>query len=167
MRESRWPPLLLVPVLVAADQAVKLIIVRTMRIGEVIEVWGDFLWLWHVRNKAMAFSLGHWLPDGVKSALFIVLPMIVVAAVLIYYFRSPEVSPFQRWCFAAIVGGGLGNLVDRIARAEGVVDYVSVRFYGLLGLERWPAFNVADSSVVVAGLLLLAGYLRDEIRSKR
>jgi signal peptidase II len=49
----------------------------------------------------------------------------------------------------------MGNILDRMCRPDGVVDFVSVKFYGLLGFERWPTFNVADSSVVVSCILLL------------
>jgi signal peptidase II len=46
------------------------------------------------------------------------------------------------------------------------VDFVSVKFYGLFGLERWPTFNVADSAVVVAGLALLVSFMREGNGSK-
>ena len=46
-------------------------------------------------------------------------------------------------------------IIDRIARPDGVIDFLSVKFYGLFGLERWPTFNVADSAVVVCGILLV------------
>jgi signal peptidase II len=60
---------------------------------------------------------------------------------------------------AGIIGGGVGNLIDRVFRPEGVVDFIDVRFFGLFGLDRWPTFNVADSSVVVCGALLAASIL--------
>ena len=41
-------------------------------------------------------------------------------------------------------------MIDRFFRAEGVVDFIDVKFYGLFGLERWPTFNIADASVVIA-----------------
>ena len=160
-------PLILVPVLVALDQLLKFIVERKMALGQIIEVWGDFLWLWHVRNTAMAFSLGDRLPASLKTAVFVVLPVLVLGGITVYYLRTRELEPFQRWCFAAILGGGIGNLIDRVARGDGVVDFVSVKFYGLFGLERWPTFNLADSSIVVGGILLLASYVLEEIRGKR
>ena len=148
------------------DQATKLVVERSMRIGQVVEVWGDFLWLWHVRNTAMAFSLGAGLPAGLRTVVFALLPVAVLAGIVVYYLRSKDLSAFQRFCFAAILGGGAGNLIDRVFRIGGVVDFVSVRFYGLFGLERWPTFNVADSSVVVAGLGLLVSFVREGNGSK-
>jgi signal peptidase II len=65
-----------------------------------------------------------------------------------------------------ILGGGLGNLIDRIFRPEGVVDYLSFKFYGMFGLERFPAFNVADSSIVVSGILLVILFILQERRNR-
>ena len=155
-------PLLVAPVVVLLDQITKLVVERTMRVGQVIEVWGDFLWLWHMRNTAMAFSLGAGLPPGLRTILLGLLPLAVLAGMTVYYLRAGSLTVFQRVCFAGILGGGAGNLIDRFLRIGGVVDFVSVRFYGLFGLERWPTFNVADSSVVVAGLALLASFMREE-----
>jgi signal peptidase II len=76
--------------------------------------------------------------------------------VLVWYFlKTEELSRLQRWALAGIIGGGLGNIIDRIFRPDGVVDYISVNFYGLLGLPRWPTFNIADACVVGCGILLL------------
>ena len=63
---------------------------------------------------------------------------------------------------AGIIGGGFGNLIDRIFRPAGVVDFIDVRFYGIFGLERWPTFNVADASVVVAGILLIVSFILEK-----
>jgi len=96
---------------------------------------------------------------AVRPALFIALPIAVLAVFVWYYFRSDDFTRLQRWAFAGILGGGIGNLIDRIFRSEGVVDFISVKFYGFLGFERWPTFNIADSSVVVCCLLLLVTIL--------
>lgn len=152
-------PFTLTAFVVLLDQAVKTIIVKTIPLGPPggrIEVFGnDLLWLIHVRNKAIAFSIGHNLPEGLRPALFIVLPLIVLGFLLWYYCKSTEFSPVQRWVVAGIIGGGMGNIIDRIFRPEGVVDFISVKFYGLFGFERWPTFNVADASVVVCCIILL------------
>ena len=115
----------------------------------------DFLWFYHVRNTAIAFSLGENLPDWIKPVLFILLPVVVLFFLMVYYFKSDEFTTVQRWALAGILGGGIGNLIDRIFRPDGVVDFISVRLYGFLGFERWPTFNLADSFVVVFGILLL------------
>ena len=125
-----------------------------------------FLWILHTRNLGVAFSIGYGLPDLLRSVLFILLPLGVLAAVLVYYFTTNELNRLQRWCLSAVVGGGLGNQIDRIFRPEGVVDFVSVKFYGLFGLERWPAFNIADASIVVGGILLAVSLVLQEPRKE-
>jgi signal peptidase II len=76
-----------------------------------------------------------------------------------------------------IVGGGLGNLIDRIFRSEGVIDFIDVKWFGMakspipfLRMERWPTFNVADSAVVICGILLIISFIvltiQDEKESK-
>jgi signal peptidase II len=155
-------PALLTALIIAVDQAVKFIIVRNWPGDGVFikDVFGnDLLWIIHVRNKAIAFSLGHNLPMSVRPALFIVLPLVFLAVLSWYYVKTNELSPLQRWSLAGIIGGGLGNIIDRVFRPEGVVDFISVRFYGFLGLSRFPTFNVADASVVVCGILLLLSLL--------
>ena len=89
----------------------------------------------------------------------IILVFIVIGIVIGIYFKNNTWTKLQRWAIMGIVGGGLGNLVDRFFRAEGVVDFIDIKFYGLFGLERWPTFNVADSAVVVCGLLLIISFI--------
>ena len=50
---------------------------------------------------------------------------------------------------------------------DGVVDFIDLKFYGIFGWERWPTFNLADTSVVVGGIILLISFLLDEIRRKK
>jgi signal peptidase II len=58
-----------------------------------------------------------------------------------------------------MIGGGLGNYMDRIFRPEGVVDFLDFKFYGLLGMQRWPTFNLADMTLVVSAILLFISFL--------
>ena len=92
--------------------------------------------------------------------ILIVVPLGLMAALIVYYFRTDEFTLMQRWSIGLIVGGGLGNLVDRIWRPEGVVDFLSFKFYGLFGMERFPTFNIADMSIVLGGaLIILSGFV--------
>jgi len=166
-RGSRLLPLILAPVILAADQATKALAVASLPPGRPQEVIGDLLRLTLVHNPAIAFSIGHSLPEQVRRPLFLVLPLVVLACVLVYYLRTDDLSRFQRWLVAAVLGGGLANMVDRVFRPQGVVDFVDVKFYGLFGMERYPTFNVADSSVVVGGILLLVTFLGAELRAHR
>jgi len=152
-------PLILTGIVVIIDQITKAIIANNSPINTIyppiVNVFNnDFLHIIHVRNPNIAFSIGRGLPDTIKPVLFVALPLLVLGFLVWYYFRSNDFTKLQRWAVAGILGGGIGNIADRIFRPEGVVDFISVKFYGIFGLERWPTFNVADSAVVVCCLLL-------------
>ena len=151
-------PFILTGLVIILDQATKAFIVANWpRPGTLIkDVFNnDFLLLFHVRNKAIAFNLGDNIPEQFRFALFVIVPVAVLVSLIWYYFKTVEFTRLQRWAIAGIIGGGLGNIIDRVLRSDGVVDFISVKFYGLLGFERWPTFNVADSSVVVCCIVLL------------
>lgn len=150
--------------LVVADQISKWLIVENIPANTIgYRFWNDFLWIVHVKNLGIAFSLGDSVPNIVRIILFIIIPLAVMCGLVVYLLRAEGVTTFQRWCMAGILGGGIGNLIDRIFRADGVVDFVSVKFYGLFGMERFPVFNVADSSIVVFGILILITFILEGV----
>jgi signal peptidase II len=160
--KARVLPLSLTGLIILVDQTVKAIIAKNWPIPaykngiEIKDVFdNDFLVFYHVRNKAIAFSLGKGVPDFLRPVLFVALPLLVLGFLFWYYLKSDEFTRLQRWAMAGIIGGGIGNIIDRIFRPDGVVDFISVKFYGFLGFERWPTFNIADSSVVVCCIMLL------------
>ena len=129
-----------------ADQATKALVVATIPYGERVEVIGDLVWLWHLRNTGAAFSL-------LPGATWLFIPVTLLALGMVAYFHREfrNRGPWIHVLLGVILGGALGNLVDRI-RLGYVVDFVSVG----IGDLRWPAFNVADPSVVVGiGILVL------------
>ncbi|TVQ35763.1 MAG: signal peptidase II [Spirochaetaceae bacterium] len=168
INRERLLPLVLTLAVVLLDQATKIAVVATVEPvylnGHVIEVIGDFLRIIHARNPGVAFSIGRNLPVTVRTVLFTLLPLIVLAGLMWYYLRTDELTRVQRWAIAGIVGGGAGNLIDRIMRPDGVVDFIDVRIYGLFGMQRWPTFNVADAAVVVCGMLLIISVFLEERR---
>ncbi len=158
--QERMVPLSLAAAVIIADQLTKWIITATVRPWSVgASFFGDFFRIVRVYNPGIAFSIGSGLADSVRSFTFGIMPLAVLVIVLVVYFRSNDLSKLQRWCVAGIVGGGIGNLIDSFFRPEGVLDFLDFKFYGLFGFERWPTFNVADSSVVVCGFLLLLSIL--------
>ena len=157
---ERYLPFVLTLALILLDQVVKAIVVAKIPLNHIgATFWNDFLWFCHVRNKSIGFGLGRNLSPVVKRWLFIVFPILLLAGFVFITIKLDELTQFQRWMFAGIVGGGIGNLIDRIFRPLGVVDFISVRVFGLFGYERWPTFNIADSSVVVCGILLFINIL--------
>jgi len=127
------------------DQITKLKIASSMSLHESRSVLGELFQLTYVHNDGAAFGLdlgGRW--------AFIIVTVLVSAFIVLYYARS-ERAPVARWALALILGGAIGNLVDRIRLGE-VIDFLHVSVAGF----SWPIFNVADIGVSVGvGLLAL------------
>jgi len=163
--KALFTPFILTAFVVLLDQATKAFVVRHWPqpgtfIKDVFD--NEILIFFHVRNPAIAFSIGYGLPQPWRFILFVIVPIIVLILLTWYYFHTTEFSHLQRWAIAGIMGGGIGNIGDRIFRPDGVVDFISVKFFGIFGLERWPTFNVADASVVISCMLLLFTMLRPQ-----
>ena len=153
-------PFILSLFVVLADQYTKWLIAENVPInGLVCSFFGDILQIVHVRNTAIAFSLGTSMPHAFKMVLFSVIPFFVLIAIGYYIIKTDSLSEFQRWAVCGIFGGGVGNLIDRVFRPLGVVDFVDMKFFGIFGLDRWPTFNVADIAIVVCGILLMLSFI--------
>ena len=138
------------------------------RSGQIVEVSGDFLWLWHVRNTAMAFSLGAGLPAAARVPCWSrCCPWSCSPGSWSITCARKDLTRFQRWCFAAILGGGVGQPHrPHLPASAASWTLSSVQFYGIFGMQRWPTFNVADSTVVVAGIALLVSFVREGKQEK-
>ena len=159
---KRYLPFLLTLFIILIDQVSKALIVHFIPEGHLgLSLFNSWLEIVHVRNDAVAFSVGSELPVTVKYLLFIVVPLVVMiylAYVVASRRYDKELTYFQRWCFAGVLGGGLGNIIDRVFRSLRVVDFVSTDLNGFLGLDRFPTWNLADASVVISVILLLFSF---------
>ncbi len=163
--KNKLKPLILTLFILAADQITKALIVNRIPIHTIGKSFlGGFLRIIHTRNLAIAFSLGNSFPEEVRFIMFTILPIAILIGLLVYLLKSNSFTTFQRWAVAGILGGGIGNLIDRVFRPLGVVDFIDVKFYGIFGLERWPTFNIADSTVVVSGILMLFAFIIEDLR---
>lgn len=147
-------------VVLVADQVTKIWAVARLEGQPPIEVLGEFLQLVFVRNPGAAFSL------GANSTMVISLLALVIVGVLL--FRSRNLASVW-WAVAmgGMIGGAVGNLIDRIFRYPGVFRGHVVDF---LALPNWPVFNLADMAVVGSAilmvLLVLFGVEMDGTRTK-
>jgi signal peptidase II len=153
MRDRAWVLSIALAVLVA-DQVTKLIVIASMDIHASIPVIDGFLALTHVRNSGAAFGLFSGAPAGpVRAGLIIVS---VLAVVLIWaYAREGWHEPRIVVAFGMILGGALGNLVDRL-RLHEVVDFIDVYW----GKYHWPSFNVADTAITIGAMTLFIAMAR-------
>jgi signal peptidase II len=124
---------------VAVDQATKAIAVSSLDRGEKVNVFLG-IDLTYVRNEGVAFGA---LSGG--GTLVVVL-IAVALALLVVYFAANASKPLLWLPVGLVIGGALGNLIDR-AREGAVIDFVDPVF--------WPAFNLADASIVIGVLALL------------
>ena len=147
----RW--LILIVLIVAADQATKLWVLAALEPYQVIPVAPSFN-LTLVFNEGAAFS---FLADagGWQRWLFAGLAVAVSAGLLVWLKRLEEHERLTGAALSLVAGGALGNLIDRVAYGH-VVDFLD--FYWRTW--HWPAFNVADSAITVGvALLLLEAFL--------
>ena len=135
----------------AIDQLSKTWVVKNLGFTDRIPVIDGFFYLTHVRNPGAAFSLFADAPEAIRAPFFIVTTLIALG-LIVSFFR--KLSPRDRLAALAlglILGGAVGNLVDRLIYGE-VVDFLHLRLWS--GYS-WPDFNVADSSIVVGVALLV------------
>ena len=160
--KRNFKPFFLTALIILLDQVTKALVVKHIPVNTVYgSYFSDFLRIVHVRNNAVAFSIGSGLPYVLKVVLFTLIPLLVLFFLAVYMVKADkkELSTFERYLIAAIIGGGCGNIIDRIFRSMSVVDFISTNNYGLFGMDRFPTYNVADASVVVAVVLFLISLL--------
>jgi signal peptidase II len=139
-----------------------------MQENQSVNVIGDFFRLSFRKNPFLVFSQGSDFPPLVQTILFILLPLAAIVLLLFFYFREKNLKQIYRLPLAAIIGGGVGNLIDRIVREGGVIDFFDFKFYGILGFQRWPTFNVADMTVVVSvGVIIVIGIIYEIRKLKK
>ena len=130
--------------IVAADQVTKYLTVANIPLGEEIPFLPGLLQLTYVQNTGAAFSSF----EG-QQWLFALIFVIFTGLILFEYFKkNAGFLPFERWCIAAIYGGGLGNMVDRV-RMGYVVDMIETTFM------EFPVFNVADCFITCGCVLMM------------
>ena len=129
---------------VAADQVTKRIVSSALNVDEGVSVVGP-LSIHHVRNSGIAFGL-----FASRTSAVIALTTIAVGAMIVFYARSAQRHPYLPVALGLVLGGSLSNLVDRV-RLGYVTDFIDFRW--------WPAFNLADSFIVVGVALLFWSFV--------
>ena len=155
---GRWIALIVAAV-VLLDQAAKALVVAMVPFGAGFTVIPGFFRIVQARNRGIAFGLFGSSGPLVQTALLAGIVLIVVF-IAVQLHRAGAGSRLAAAGLALVLGGAIGNLIDRLARGE-VVDFLDV-FVRWGGAEHhWPTFNVADSAITVgACLVILAELLR-------
>jgi len=115
--------------------------------GRSIPVAGDVVRLTYVLNPGAAFGFGG---GRYSHIIFPLLPILALGVVAYFYWRSSAHDRLRLFALALVLGGAVGNLLDRFRAPGAVVDFLDV---GLASL-RWPVFNVADIGVTLGAVCL-------------
>ena len=137
---------------VAADQLTKHIVTGRLRLDDGVHIAGPF-WIHHVQNSGIAFGL-----FSSATPVVILLTGLAVAWMLVFFARSGARHPVLPVALGFVIGGSISNLLDRV-RLGYVTDFLDLRF--------WPAFNLADSFIVIGVAILLGAMLAAEREPRR
>ena len=148
-------PILVVLGAVVLDQLSKYLVLRWLAPIGTYPLWQGVLHFTYVENRGAAFGMlanHRW--------VFLAASTAAILAIGVYLFRARPSSVLERLSLAMIAGGGIGNMIDRVARGY-VVDFIDV------ACIRFYVFNIADSFVCVGCALMILHLIRAEIRERR
>jgi signal peptidase II len=126
------------------DQITKILILKNLPLYHSISIIPGFFNITHIHNPGGAFGFMAHQDSSLRTFLFLFLSSCAVGFIFYFYKNAYRAHPFLASGFALILGGAIGNLIDRI-RFGKVVDFLD--FY--IRNYHWPAFNVADSAITV------------------
>ena len=137
---------------IAADQLTKYIVTSRLALDDGVHIVGPF-WIHHVQNSGIAFGL-----FASATAVVILATGIAVTWMLVFFARSGARHPILPVALGLVIGGSVSNLLDRV-RLGYVTDFLDFRY--------WPAFNLADSFIVIGVLVLLGALMHAEREPRR
>ena len=155
--ENRKARILLIILVIAGniliDQVTKELARTHLKGKGRIEVVGDVFVMRYTENSGAFLGLGSGLNQPWRAIVFSIFPVIIMTALTIYIFRSKEMRRWELIWYACIIGGGVGNIIDRLIFGGLVTDFLN---FGI-GSLRTGILNVADISITagVAGILIL------------
>ena len=133
--------LIIAAVSVIADQLIKYIVNNSIELNGSVDFIPHVLSLTHIRNKGAAWSI----MEG-QTWFLVLMPIAVIAVALIYMYKNRDGSKIMLTSLALVMGGGVGNLIDRVRMHE-VIDYLKCELF------NFPIFNFADICVVVGAAM--------------
>ncbi|MBS1835479.1 MAG: signal peptidase II [Acidobacteria bacterium] len=139
--------------IVVLDQWTKAVVRQKLALSDTVTVIPGFFNLVHAENPGAAFSLLAGASQTVRTVVLVGLASAIILLLGAGLFGKFQIvsSPVSRWAVSLVLGGAVGNLIDRV-RAGTVTDFLE--FY--LGSYYWPSFNVADSAIFCGAVLLFA-----------
>ena len=130
--------------IVIADQLTKYVVDRVMSLNKPEPIIDGLFSLTYIRNPGAAFGIFAWLPPAFRLPFLITVSLVAVGFILMMLKRLRETETGLITALAFILGGAIGNLIDRILYGE-VIDFLDVYWSDY----HWPAFNLADSFITI------------------
>ena len=134
--------------IVAVDQFTKFVVLENIALYEKVPFLPGFLGFTYVQNTGGAWSLF----SGMMWLFVAVFAVLTVLIFVEYFWKRMPFTTFERWCIAAIYGGGLGNMIDRV-RLGYVVDMIETEFI------TFPIFNVADCFITCGCIAMIVSLI--------
>ncbi len=141
-------------IVIIIDQVSKYVVRNSIEPGQIIKLTPKLIWLTFVQNTGAAFSFSFGNPL-LNRILFIIIS--IIAIIFIVHLSAKSKNKLEIFSFALILGGAIGNLIDRVIMGS-VTDFIWCDFPDVI-MIRWPVFNFADSSIVIAIILMVGSTL--------
>lgn len=139
-------------ILLCIDQISKLLVVNLLTKTDSITIIKNFFYLTYINNDGAAFSI------LVGKRIFLILIAVLVIVMLIRYIKKNNIqNKLELVSISLIIGGSLGNLMDRVVRGY-VIDFLDFKIFNY----NFPIFNLADTFIVIGVILLLLKEIRKE-----
>ena len=137
-------------VVLISDQWTKQVVHKNFHWGESRPIIKNFFSLTYVRNTGAAFGFLNRAPAAFREPFFIVVPLIAMAVILLIFIRLKEDQHLMAASLSLVLSGAIGNLIDRLKYGF-VIDFLDFHWKEVY---HWPAFNIADSCIVVGVAVL-------------
>lgn len=138
-------------ILIALDQLTKLYVHSNFQLGESVVAIPNLFNITYVRNPGAAFGFLAESHPAFREIFFLMMPPIALVVILIILRGVKETDIKQTVALSMVFGGAIGNYIDRL-RFRYVIDFLDFHIYNKYS---WPAFNIADSAIVVGVIILM------------
>ena len=148
--------ILIAVAIVILDQTTKLLIVNNIDLYHSIPTEGMFR-LTHIVNTGSAFGLFQ------NQTTYLIMASVIGVFAIVFYYTTMSTNRYFRWAMGVLLGGAIGNLIDRIFRGE-VIDFVDIEVWSGF---HFPAFNVADASINIGFFMILFLVLNSRLGKRK